>query len=49
MKKSYLKPETEVIEIESAGMLCLSTGVGDADKPALSPEFGDWDDDEADW
>ena len=49
MRKIYQKPETCVLEVETFGMLCLSTGYGDADKPALSRGFTDWDDEEDDW
>jgi len=48
MKKEYIAPETEAIEIETAGMLCsspLEGGFGDdATTPAKAREFyDDWD------
>lgn len=40
MKKLYIIPESELIDIEVAGMLCLSTGIGDdAEGPAQAPPF----------
>lgn len=44
MKKQYITPETEIILIDTAQMLCLSTPFGDdANDPANSPDM-DWDD-----
>ena len=48
MKKRYVRPEMEVMEIETRGMLCVS---GDLDNnaggAALAPDYY-WDD-EDDW
>jgi len=45
MKKTYIEPETEALEIECIGMLCTSTGTfvgGDADEPAHAREYEEW-------
>lgn len=43
MKKIYEAPMAEVIELETAGMLCTSTGIGgEATDPAKARL---WDDD----
>lgn len=45
MKKKYIIPEAEVIEIDLQTMLCISGGLGgDASDPALAPEFEESDD-----
>ena len=46
MKKQYLKPEIEIIQLEQRGMLCISGGLGgEASGPAKSRMFDDdWDD-----
>ena len=50
MKKTYMIPMTEVIDLEPSGMLCSSnlTGSfdGDADNPGKAPLF---EDEEFDW
>lgn len=46
MKKLYVTPNIEIIDMELSGMLCLSTPLnGDADGPANARLFdGDLDD-----
>ena len=40
MKKKYIMPQAEEIEIKLTSMLCVSGGFGDdADGPAQSPEM----------
>lgn len=51
MKKLYIIPATEIIEIELTEMLCVSTSFGeDADKPAnargVFSDEDDWDTEE---
>ena len=49
MKKIYLEPQTEAMEIESTTMMCTSTGVDDtpAGGAALAPyRDDDWDEEE---
>ena len=48
MKRMYLTPESIIIDLETAGMLCLSGGLGgDAEEPAKARMMGDdWDDEE---
>ncbi|MBR1881199.1 MAG: hypothetical protein IJ804_10720 [Prevotella sp.] len=42
IKKKYMMPKTEEIEIKMTSMLCVSGDFGDdADEPALSPLLGD--------
>ena len=46
MKKEYIRPETEVMELRTSGMLCLLSGEidGDATEDAQSPGLSDdWD------
>ena len=45
MKKEYIRPETEVMEIKTSGMLCISGELdGDANQDAMSPGLSDdWD------
>ena len=39
MRKEYIEPQVEAIEILLDGILCLSGGIyGDATEPALAPE-----------
>ena len=46
MKKMYIAPEMETIEIVPAGMLCISTGIGDDATIPGQARFldEDWDD-----
>jgi hypothetical protein len=47
MKKIYIVPQCEEIELKYLGMLCVSGGFGgDADSPGKSRMFDDWDDNE---
>jgi hypothetical protein len=53
MKKIYMAPETEAIEIEIGGMLCNSPGSatssdigGDAFEPGKARFLDDWDEEE---
>ena len=48
MKKEYVEPRIEAIEMMTEEVLLLDTSVGgDADSPANDREFwGDWDDEE---
>ena len=40
MRKEYIEPQVEAIEMLPEGMLCLSGDIdGDATEPALSPFF----------
>ena len=46
MKKLYIEPEIEIIDIELSGMLCVSTLIGDdatevANTPGL--DWENWD------
>ena len=42
MKKKYIIPEVEEIEIELLSILCLSGDIGgDASDPALAPDLDD--------
>ena len=42
MKKKYIIPEVEEMEIELLSILCLSGDIGgDASEPALGPELDD--------
>ena len=42
MKKEYITPEIEVMEIRMSGMLCLSGDLeDDANQDALSPDLQD--------
>ena len=44
MKKKYIIPEVEEMEIELLSILCLSGDIGDdASDPALAPEQEDFD------
>jgi hypothetical protein len=48
MKKRYMEPLMEAMEIESIGMLCDSLGNGFTDEttePAKAPLLIDWDED----
>jgi len=43
MKKEYIMPKSEEIEIKLATMLCVSGDIGgDATEPAFSPEMEDF-------
>ena len=47
MKKIYMIPKAEVIELETIGMLCSSVGSelgGYADSPGKAREWDDWSD-----
>ena len=47
MRKEYIEPQVEAIEMLPEGMLCLSGDInGDATEPALAPED---DVDHEDW
>ena len=52
MKKEYIAPETETIDIDTAGVLCsspLEGGFGNvATTPAKAPMFDDWLDEDGD-
>ena len=49
MKKIYIIPQLEVIELNYAGLLCLSGDLGGiADEPGKARDFG-WDDEDMDW
>ena len=40
MKKQYIMPKAEEIELKMTSMLCLSGGLGgDAEEPALAPDM----------
>ena len=42
MKKKYIIPEVEEMEIELLSILCLSGDIGDdASEPALAPDLDD--------
>ena len=42
MKKKYIIPEVEEMEIELLSILCLSGDIGDdASEPALGPDLDD--------
>jgi hypothetical protein len=42
MKKKYIIPEVEVIELGLQTMLCISGDIGEeATEPALAPELGE--------
>ena len=47
MKKRYVEPLMEAMEIESEGMLCVSGGMSEnpASTPALAPYY-EWEDEE---
>lgn len=50
MKKTYLEPEVELVELEVEGFLCISGGEGGDDDGGLIPSPSDpskpgWDDD----
>ena len=50
MKCKYMAPETAVIEVGLAGMLCVSTDLGgDASENAKGRETLDFIDDEEEW
>ena len=50
MKKEYIMPVMEKIELKMTSMLCVSGDLGgDADEPAHSPEMDDFADDIEDW
>ena len=45
MKKTYMTPSVEVVEIETAGVLCMSQVMdGTATEPAQAPLMDDDDD-----
>jgi hypothetical protein len=42
MKKKYIIPEAEEIQMDLQTILCISGDIGgDADEPAFIPELGD--------
>ena len=44
MKKQYIMPKAEAIELKMTSMLCVSGDFGgDANEPALSPEMEDFE------
>ena len=54
MKKRYIRPETEVMELRMSGMLCVSNDLdGKANQDALAPGlFDNWyttDEEDEDW
>ena len=52
MKKTYIIPQIDVIELKYSGLLCGSGIDGDlggiADEPGKARDFG-WDDEDMDW
>ncbi len=44
MKKEYIKPVAEAIEVKLSTMLCVSGNIGDEDatEPALAPNMEDF-------
>ena len=49
MKKVYIIPQLEVIELNYAGLLCLSGDLGGiADEPGKARLYDDWEE-ESDW
>ena len=52
MKKTYIIPQVDVIDLEYSGMLCSSNLTGNIDGSASDPAHAhafDWDDEEDDW
>ena len=45
MKKIYVKPELQVVQMHYSQMLCDSVmAPGGDNRPAAAPEFDEWDD-----
>ena len=46
MRKEYIEPQMEVIDMRMQSMLCISGGLGgDAKEPGLAPELDELDED----